>query len=323
MLDSEGRISFWNRAAERIFGYSFSEVKGRILQEMIMPSRYHSIHDAAFQKFRDSGEGNAIGKTVELEAHHKSGEELSIELSLSAVWMNESWHAVGLIRDITERKRLDEVLRRANKKINLLSSITGHDINNQLMVINGLFELCMQRGKDPNLVQYFDKISRAIANVQEQVNFIKDYQKLGNQAPSWTPIGHKIADAFAILHPLGVTLENEIDNLEIFADPLIEKVFYNLIDNSMRHGGHVTHIKISSERVGDSLMLAYSDDGVGISAEDKKRLFEKGFGKNTGYGLFLIREILGFTGITILENGEPGNGARFEIDVPSGAWRSR
>jgi signal transduction histidine kinase len=99
-------------------------------------------------------------------------------------------------------------------------------------------------------------------------------------------------------------------------------VFYNLIDNSLHYGGNkMTAIRITAEEQGGNLRIIYEDDGVGISAGDKKQLFTKGFGKHTGLGLFLSREILSITGITITENGEQGKGVRFEITVPNGAWR--
>jgi len=74
--------------------------------------------------------------------------------------------------------------------------------------------------------------------------------------------------------------------------------------------------------VGGDLKITYQDDGEGIHSSDKDKLFTRGYGKNTGLGLFLSREILSITGITICENGEPGKGARFEITVPNGVWRS-
>ena len=80
-------------------------------------------------------------------------------------------------------------------------------------------------------------------------------------------------------------------------------------------------IRVSSQESDASLTIICEDDGVGISAEDKKKLFTRGFGKNTGLGLFLSREILAITGITITEAGTPGKGARFEITVPKGAYR--
>ena len=105
---------------------------------------------------------------------------------------------------------------------------------------------------------------------------------------------------------------------------MFEKVFYNLIDNALRYGGQkMTMIRIASQESGDGLLISIEDDGAGISEGDKKRLFERGFGHNTGLGLFLSREILAITGITITGTGEPGRGAMFEIMVPKGGYRSK
>jgi len=125
------------------------------------------------------------------------------------------------------------------------------------------------------------------------------------------------------VHPMrNIVLENQCPGLEVFADPLLEKVFYNLIDNSLHYGGEkMTTIRVTATEGSETLRIIYEDDGTGISAYDKKELFTKGFGKHTGLGLFLSREILSITGITISENGEPGVGARFEIVVPEGAYR--
>ena len=108
--------------------------------------------------------------------------------------------------------------------------------------------------------------------------------------------------------------------LEIFADPLLEKVFFNLYDNSLRHGEHVTEIRVSSMISGGDCIIIVEDNGVGVPAHDKERIFERGVGRNTGLGLFLVQEILAITGITIRETGEPGKGARFEIIVPNGSF---
>jgi signal transduction histidine kinase len=99
-------------------------------------------------------------------------------------------------------------------------------------------------------------------------------------------------------------------------------VFYNLIENALRHGGAgMTIIRFFAEESGPMLCITCEDDGAGISIEDKPRIFSRGFGKNTGLGLFLSREILAITGIIITENGKPGEGARFVITVPDGKWR--
>jgi signal transduction histidine kinase len=108
----------------------------------------------------------------------------------------------------------------------------------------------------------------------------------------------------------------------LFSDPMLEKVFFNLLDNSIRHGAHVTEIRVSSHTSDGNLVVVWEDNGTGVAADQKKRIFERGVGKNTGLGLFLVREILALTGITITETGEPGKGARFEMTVPHGQYRS-
>ncbi|MEI6841393.1 MAG: sensor histidine kinase, partial [Methanomicrobiales archaeon] len=107
----------------------------------------------------------------------------------------------------------------------------------------------------------------------------------------------------------------------VFADPLVIKVFYNLMDNAARYGGKITTIRFSVDELDGDHIVVCEDDGDGIVAAEKEKIFERDFGKNTGLGLALSREILSITGITITETGEPGKGARFEINVPENMYR--
>jgi signal transduction histidine kinase len=119
-----------------------------------------------------------------------------------------------------------------------------------------------------------------------------------------------------------VSVKLDFIDCELFADLLFDKVFYNLIDNALKYGGDaLTEIQISSFVANDGLTLVFKDNGSGISEDDKKHLFTRGFGKHTGLGLFLSREILSITGMTITENGEAGKGAQFEITIPKGSYR--
>ena len=118
-----------------------------------------------------------------------------------------------------------------------------------------------------------------------------------------------------------VKLDIFTDNLEIFADPWLSKVFFNLIDNSLRYAERVTKLTVSSRESEDQLDLVFEDDGIGIPIDEKEKIFERGYGKNIGYGLFMAREILAITGLTIQETGEPGKGARYVIHVPKGFYR--
>jgi PAS domain S-box-containing protein len=230
---------------------------------------------------------------------------------------------VGIIRDISERKQMETALLEVNKKLSLLSGITRHDIRNQLLSLTAYLELSKDTlGDAAKTAEYILKEERAANAIERQIAFTREYQDLGAGAPAWQVISSSLRHAVAALPVRDIRVVDEIAGLEIYADPLFEKVFYNLIDNALRYGGPgMTTIRFWYREAGQDLTILAEDDGTGIPAEDKKRLFERGFGHNTGLGLFLSREILSITGITITETGEPGRGARFAIVVPEGAWR--
>ena len=121
--------------------------------------------------------------------------------------------------------------------------------------------------------------------------------------------------------PAGVRVRVDLDNLEIYADPMVKKVFYNLVDNAVRHGGAVTEIRFSCVKSGQDLMIVCEDDGTGIPEGEKEAVFRETYKRRYGHGLFLVAGILGITGMTIRETGVFGEGARFEVRVPGGGWR--
>jgi PAS domain S-box-containing protein len=243
--------------------------------------------------------------------------------------------SVGSLIDITEQKETEAIMeqyasdvthyadtiRQINDKLNLLNSITRHDILNQLTVILGYLELMQMTYTDPSLQDVINKEIQAAQNIKTQITFTKDYQDIGVQSPQWFDI-KKVILAIAANLPLSqIWLLVNVDNLELYADPLLEKVFYTLLENALRHGKNITSIEFSYRVLAEGLMVIYKDDGEGIPAEHKEAIFERKFFKHTGFGLFLSRTILGITGMKIRETGEPGKGARFEIIVPMGAYR--
>ena len=229
--------------------------------------------------------------------------------------------SIETLVDITERKMAERSLQKVNEKLNILNSITRHDILNQIMALRVYIELARDKTKDKEILAFIEKKDEITQTIQKQIEFTRNYQNIGIHAPEWQNVADVIGSAVSQLKPFGINVTVAVAGVEIFIDPLIEKVFYNLMENSLRHGEHVTWMDFSQQVVNGVLMITYCDNGVGITAEDKKKLFWKGFGKHTGLGLFLSREILSITGITITENGTPGKGARFEILVPTGAYR--
>jgi PAS domain S-box-containing protein len=227
----------------------------------------------------------------------------------------------GILHDITEQKKTEVALAFMNKKLNLMSSITRHDILNQLTALSGSIQLASVHTKEPKTIEYLNYAEKIIETIQRQIAFTTEYEDIGIHAPVWQPVSDTVRSAVSQLHMTSVTIEVTDNPVEIYADPLLEKVFLNLIHNALQHGEKVTTIRFSSHESDRGMIIVCEDDGVGISRKEKKHLFERGFGKHTGFGLYLVREILSITGITIRETGEPGKGARFEILVPKGAYR--
>jgi PAS domain S-box-containing protein len=229
--------------------------------------------------------------------------------------------SVHVLHDISEPKRAEKALQMAAKKLNILSSITRHDILNQLMILGGYLVLSKDTVKDPELLTFIKKEEEAVTSIRRQIEFTRYYENIGVNAPQWQDITAVIRSSISELITEGITIEITFSGVEVFADPLISKVFYNLAENSIRHGNHVTLITFRFLEADAGAVITCEDNGTGIPHEEKEQIFAKGFGKHTGLGLFLTREILAITNITIRENGEPGNGARFEILIPNDMYR--
>jgi len=229
------------------------------------------------------------------------------------------------LASMTEELRIsEESLRITIKKLNLLSSITRHDIRNHLVGMKIYLELSRTvEGDREKTAEYLAKEEQIATAIERQLDFTRAYESLGAAHPDFQDLAACIGRAQAGLDLAGTRL-CLLGNprVEIFADPLFQKVFYALFDNALRHGGPgMNAIAIAIAEEEGRLRITFEDNGIGISENMKERIFERGYGTNTGLGLFLIREILDITRITINETGTLGTGARFEIVVPAGAYR--
>jgi PAS domain S-box-containing protein len=316
-----GKPIIANREASRLLGRGIlPDTTGKNLSEV-----YEAYKAASCRKY--SAEEMPIVRGMHGESHHiddmvvvrPDGTKVRLEVFGTPVTDNQGRVIASLASflDITERKRAEQVIREANRKINLLTSITRHDVGNQVIVLRGFTKIAQMKKPDPEVAGMLDKIDAAVSTIARQIEFTREYQELGMQDPGWQSIRDIVAQQQI---PEGISLSCTCD-AEVFADPMLERVFFNLIDNAVRHGETVTAIRVICQQDPDGLMIVVGDDGVGIPSSLKEKIFEKGFGKNTGFGLFLAREILAITGIIILETGSQGKGARFEIIVPKGMYR--
>jgi signal transduction histidine kinase len=227
----------------------------------------------------------------------------------------------GLIYDITSLRKAEQAQKESHRKLNLLTGITRHDILNRVHVVRGFGQLLTQDLNNPKQQEMAEHIVESADLIFDLISFTGQYQNIGMQDPKWQDIA-VLLDSSDICKSIdGITLNRPEPGTLIYADVMLEKLLFNLIENSLRHGGDVKSISLSYEYSGDSLYVIYQDDGVGIPEDNKEEIFEKGHGKNTGMGLFFCREILGITGLDIRETGVFGEGIRFEIKVPPGYFR--
>nr|WP_320160747.1 PAS domain S-box protein [uncultured Methanoregula sp.] len=229
---------------------------------------------------------------------------------------------LSLIEDIHERKLEEEATRRINKKLKLFSGITRHDINNQLTVLKGNFNLLKKEHPEIIPSNYFKKIDITAKRIAWTIQFTKEYDEISAMTPAWQNVRTIVTVAASQVTLGNVILNNELpDETAIFSDQLIFKAFFYLIDNAVRYGTKITFLRFCVAESGDNLVILCEDDGIGIPLDEKETIFLQGFGKNTGLGLYYSREILNINGIAIKETGSEGTGARFEMTVPAGLYR--
>jgi PAS domain S-box-containing protein len=312
--DESGIIQMVNPSAARMYGYGSPEEMIGIPSASLYATEEQ--REELLRKLEEPGgltdfAGNAL---------RKDGTTFLVSLNVQFVRDGEGkvQGTEGIVRDITERRTLEHAIREANRKLSLLNSITRHDIVNQLSMLQGFTQLAAKKESDPVISGYLAKVDESSGKIRRQIEFMKSYQELGAHLPGWLRLRETIAKAGTE----GVACSDTCNDIEVFSDPMLEKVFFNLFENAQRHGEHVTEIHIRCERTPDGIVIIVEDDGIGIPPEEKETIFEKGIGKNTGLGLFLAKEILSITGITIRESGTPGKGAKFEIAVPNGHFRS-
>ena len=317
ILDGDsGEIIDANAFILDMLGYPLEYFLGRHLWELGF-LKDKTLAKNAFETLKTEG----YIRYEDLPLETKQGRAIHVEFVSNVYFVGDKRIIQCNIRDITERSRAEEALALASRKLNLMSGITRHDILNQLTVLSGSLELALGTITNPEGIAHINRAQKAAVTIQRQIAFTREYEDLGVKTPVWQQVSDIVRSAVSQMAATTITLEIPDDHLEVYADPLLVKVFYNLFDNTRQHGGEVTRISISHRRSDTGLIITIADNGTGISKKDKQHLFERGFGKHTGLGLFLSKEILSITGITICENGIPGEGARFEIAVPEGAFR--
>ncbi|NIO37206.1 PAS domain S-box protein [Candidatus Bathyarchaeota archaeon] len=309
IVDKKGKILEVTDSVEKITGFKREDLVGRnFLRTKIATAKSKVILMKNLAK-------RMMGVHLppyEVEILTKDGRKLPYEVNAAKIEYKGKPADLVVFRDVSQRKKMEEKLR-------VVGGLTRHDIRNKLSTITGNIYLAKKSlaGHDKTL-DYLSDAESAIHQVVRILDFARNYERLGVEKLVPTDVGKAFEGAASLFPSLdNIEIVNSCLGLKILADSLLPQLFYNLIDNSLKHGQKVSQIKFYCEQTKNQLRLIYEDDGVGIPATQKKLVFKEGWGRDTGYGLYLARKTCEVYGWSIEEAGKSGRGVRFIITIPN------
>lgn len=339
VMDNKGIISYWNSAAERIFGHSSQEALGRELHHLIAPQRYREAYAKGFEKFRGSGQGPAVGNTLEFIAVRKDGTEFPIEVSTSSIPVEGEWHAVGIVRDISERKKTDQELIKIEKleSLGVLAGGLAHDFNNLLAVILGNISLALVDTEltDQNYKRLAD-VEKAVIRAQDLTRQLLTFAKGGAPVKQTASIREIIEDSCRFsLSGSNVqcifSFAGDLKAVEVDAGQ-IGQVINNLMINAIQSMPEGGTIRVKAENAtaglpdelplasGDFIRISIEDQGIGIPQANLSKIFDPYFTtkqKGSGLGLATSFSIIKRHGGYITVESVMGKGSAFHVYLPA------
>ncbi|MBD3234247.1 MAG: PAS domain S-box protein, partial [candidate division Zixibacteria bacterium] len=345
IMNPQGNISFWNKAAEYIFGHSENEAVGRDLHDLLIPRDLRIQFRQAFPLFQRTGTGNVVGKTKELPAIKKDGSEFPIELSLSAIEHKGKWHAVGIVRDITHRKKSEDELQKAKEdaetanaaKSAFLANIS-HELRTPLNSIIGFTDLMLKGSAKDNpdkQKEYLTIVSQSGKHLLALINDVLDLAKVEAGRTRLEPSHFNMNDLLnrSLEMVKGVAYKNKIELIKNFDnagsvvadEQKIRQVVFNLLSNAVKFTPKGGKVGLTTEISEDELIVTVWDTGIGIRQEDQDMVFgefqqvETSYTrkyKGTGLGLSICKKFVEMHNGRIWVESEPEKGSKFFFAIP-------
>jgi PAS domain S-box-containing protein len=320
--DSNGAIIYWNHAAEQLYGWAETEVLGRNITEILLQDIVQEDTQGVLSHL--SGGKSWTGEAI---LKRRDGTALTAIITTSPI-TNDAGETIGILgvsTDITEQKWMQEVLNEAiakvvelNEKLQVVESLTRHDIRNKLSALNGRIFLLNKRLRDnTEALTHLKEIESASQQILRIMEFEKNYVQVGSEELKNIAVERYVAEAALLFSDLkGAKLINECSGLTVLADSMLRQLLYNMMDNTLKYGEKTSVIRVHYAEEKDQLKLIYEDDGIGIPDEEKSKLFQEGYGKGTGFGLYLIKRICEGYDWKIQETGKHGEGVQFTMTIP-------
>ncbi|HTY75755.1 MAG TPA: PAS domain S-box protein [Candidatus Nanoarchaeia archaeon] len=307
----EGKYEYVNEAACKMLGYTRQELTAMTIPQLQFEE---NIPDELRKVAEVNRTGRFFGESI-LKA--KNGKGLHVILNGAKL---PNGKLIAFCENITERKKAEEKLAAVNEKLRVVGKLTRHDVRNKLLTINSnVYLLKRKLNANPEVTKYLVGIESATATADRLLELSRQYERIGVEEQSEINVKQCFNEAIALLPDIhNIKFVNGTDGLTVVADSLLRQLFYNLIDNSLKHGNKTTQIRLYYEKGQNKTTLFYEDDGVGVPTENKPKVFNEGFTTNcgSGLGLAMIKKMVDAYGWTITEEGQPEKGAKFVITIP-------
>jgi PAS domain S-box-containing protein len=319
----------------KMFGYPSPTAVGRRVHEFLAPERFRAAHDAAFERFRSTGEGGAIGRTLELTAARKDGTEIPVELSLTGVKIGDWWHAVGIVRDISERKRAEEVREKLIAELDAFAHTVAHDLKNPLTSVIGFAELLTDRSVSMSRKDVVESLDAMNQSARRMNTIIEELLLLAGVRKTEVPkapveMGAVVKGALGRLTYMvkefqPTVIEPESWPTALGHAPWVEEVWANYLSNAMQHGGNPPRLELGGESAADKVRFWVKDNGPGLDDGQKAKLFapftqvHQVHTGGHGLGLSIVRRIVEKLDGEAWVESRPGQGSRFGFTLPSAA----
>jgi PAS domain S-box-containing protein len=320
-IDTDFHVIEANSRFSKLFGYSFDEIKGKVITDFIVSDEFVEESKTIQQKI--------LTAPIEVvtQRKRKDGSLVFIILLGAPVTIRDKViGSVVVYKDISEIISVQDALSKAlataellNEKLSIVGGFVRHDVRNKLCAINGnVFLLNKKVNGDSTASRCLDQIKGSSESIVRILNFAASFESLGNEKLVPMDVGLAFEQAASLFNDLkGIKIINGCQGFQVLADSMLTTIFHNLIDNSIKYGEKLSQIRLSWQESADgSKTMIYEDDGAGIDGATKQRLFEKGIGKGTGLGLYLIKKAIDVYGWKISEEGIEGSGVKFSITVP-------
>jgi PAS domain-containing protein/GNAT superfamily N-acetyltransferase len=331
-IDRSGKVIAWNHAIEKLTGIQKADMLGRGdyayaipfygIQRPLLVNLFFNADpetEALYPQIRNES-GTVIAEVFIPHFHDGKGAHLRVGATALKDPDGRITGGIESIRDISDQVMMNNALQTTSSRLNILTGIIRNDIAKKLALIYGRLSIGVMKFNDPEILSFIANLQESAMGIQRQIEISREFRDIGTTPPAWIPVQETCLEASERVNFRNLTFHAWTARLEIFADPHIPAVFYHLFENSKKEGTVADRVVVSYHIRSDGCAIIIEDNGTGIPDTQKDLLFSQR-SETYGCGLFLAREILTLTGISVRETGIFKKGTRFEILIPPKGYR--